>query len=1035
MENLTSDFGTNAQRQPLNERVFQLFTFYEHYLYQFYSTRPELLQATFDEQMQALYQDGFGVFHVYAPYLNSAGINAAWAIANCEPAQKRWAIEHGVPFRQEHWKEDIARAQIGYFQPTTLYTLDSIYFDSRFTRTLAPRPELIVGWRGAEIPSHTDWSDFDLIVSHLTSCRSMAKAHGAKNTEFFHPAVPSHIKELVAHIKPQYDVVFSGQWTNQHSGRNRLITQVAEAAARGEFSLGLFLSSGNDLLPPVVSRFNQGPRWGRQMYETLRSGKISLNAEIDMAKGDAGNLRLFETTAVGSFLLTEHQTNIEYYLTPGIHIDTYQSAEELVEKIRYYLLNDAKRLQMAEAAQRHIHAKFGMDMAALELIALISKHRGTETMLNTTSGLGPVNYAINSALNFLENSDADAALRILDEAKALDPKVRDFYHVRGMCLVELSRLEEAAASIESELQLFPDNSPAATLLGQIKDELKAVAPKPSTTQSIPAMADLERMANEAVTLLRSGDGVAAMRKADALAAIAPKVSGVHYLRVLCLNGVGRHEEALEAAKQELAINPTHPGARAEFDSLSKALGKRQPPKLNPEQRSYHSALDAKTMASIQNATHNYSYRGVPMIKNPFDSAIYPLLLWQVKPKTIIEIGSKSGGSALWFGDMLQNFGIDGHVYSLDIVKVSTVSHPRVTFMEANGRELEKTLEKSWLEALPRPLLVIEDADHSYETSSAVLRFFAAHLRPDEYIVIEDGIISDLSNDAHANSGPHRAIKEFIGRHPGEYDIDAEYADYFGYNFTWCTNGFLRKKRYALNPQIAKSTVREFLEDDPAPLGAESQMSVNERFQLYYALRACLPKNHRTLRFLEIGSYAGASLRLQFQAAKRDGRPFSGIAIEPGGQPQFYLTLQELNSPAPCITHLKALSHDALSQARALCQQDGVFPELIVIDGDHSYEGVRQDILDYYDLLAPGGIMVFHDFLPELNDQNREAIHFHHAGTEPGIRRACQELMEKQFGLSPLELPLLYPQDPTQTQPHLPIIPGVFSTIRAYKKQQ
>jgi len=74
----------------------------------------------------------------------------------------------------------------------------------------------------------------------------------------------------------------------------------------------------------------------------------------------------------------------------------------------------------------------------------------------------------------------------------------------------------------------------------------------------------------------------------------------------------------------------------------------------------------------------------------------------------------------------------------------------------------------------------------------VLRFFHPHLRPGEFIVTEDGIISDLVNDPDCNSGPHRALKEFLQLHPGEYDIAGEYCDFFGYNLTWCTNGWLRK---------------------------------------------------------------------------------------------------------------------------------------------------------------------------------------------------------------------------------------------------
>jgi hypothetical protein len=165
------------------------------------------------------------------------------------------------------------------------------------------------------------------------------------------------------------------------------------------------------------------------------------------------------------------------------------------------------------------------------------------------------------------------------------------------------------------------------------------------------------------------------------------------------------------------------------------------------------------------------------------------------------------------------------------------------------------------------------------------------------------------------------------------------------------------------------------------------------------------------------------------ALKRRLPRLAGYCVEPGAKPGL---LEVLRTIGPEVTHLRLLSHEAaphLAEAFA----DGNRPEFIFVDGDHSYAGVRRDILDYYPLLAPGGILAFHDWLPPLDDHNREAILAHHAGKEPGIRQACGEVLEDGHGLRPLELPLLAPSDPTQTQPHLPIIPGVFSTFRAYRK--
>lgn len=291
-----------------------------------------------------------------------------------------------------------------------------------------------------------------------------------------------------------------------------------------------------------------------------------------------------------------------------------------------------------------------------------------------------------------------------------------------------------------------------------------------------------------------------MKLVQQLLAEAPRIPGSRFLLGVCLDRVGRHEEALAAYQDELTNNPTHAQAGQRVKLLSEALARPASGKTHWQQRSWQTSLPRETLLSIQHSLHNYTYRGLPMLKNPFDCALYPLLLWKLQPRTIFEIGSKDGGSALWFGDLLESFHIDGHVYSLDIVKPKGVSHGRVTFLEANGRALGQTLDSKFLQGLPRPWLVIEDADHSYPTSSAVLGFFHPWLQPHEYIVIEDGIISDLVEGATGKSGPHLALKEFLNRHNAEYEIDADYCDFFGLNVTWCTNGFLKKLDAAVSPK-------------------------------------------------------------------------------------------------------------------------------------------------------------------------------------------------------------------------------------------
>ena len=43
-------------------------------------------------------------------------------------------------------------------------------------------------------------------------------------------------------------------------------------------------------------------------------------------------------------------------------------------------------------------------------------------------------------------------------------------------------------------------------------------------------------------------------------------------------------------------------------------------------------------------------------------------------------------------------------------------------------------------------------------------------------------------------------------------------------------------------------------------------------------------------------------------------------------------------------------------------------DLVFIDGDHSYSGVRADTISYADLVKPGGLLAFHDIVPSFADR-------------------------------------------------------------------
>lgn len=203
------------------------------------------------------------------------------------------------------------------------------------------------------------------------------------------------------------------------------------------------------------------------------------------------------------------------------------------------------------------------------------------------------------------------------------------------------------------------------------------------------------------------------------------------------------------------------------------------------------ALPAKMLSHIQAASVLHTYKGMRMAKNPFDLALYPLLLWQMKPRTIIEIGSFTGGSAIWFADQAVALGLDTQIYSFDINPVTDVTCRNVTFRGGDARRPQETFPLAWIRSLPRPLLVVEDSDHFYQTTKAVLDHFAPLMHLGEYIVIEDGEITPLGWAVKFDGGPLRAISDFLAENSARFEIDRRYCDRYGHNVTANTDGYLR----------------------------------------------------------------------------------------------------------------------------------------------------------------------------------------------------------------------------------------------------
>lgn len=223
-----------------------------------------------------------------------------------------------------------------------------------------------------------------------------------------------------------------------------------------------------------------------------------------------------------------------------------------------------------------------------------------------------------------------------------------------------------------------------------------------------------------------------------------------------------------------------------------------------EERPDTSLLPAELMPPISGGKYSTTYRGIPLLKDPFHFTVVPQLLWELRPRTIFEFGAYHGGSALWMADLMKLYDSESRVLSLDIdlTKLESLARkhrPDIEFIEGDVFDVETHFPGERLKKLPHPWLLSED---SHVNMIGVLEHFHKFMQPGDYLCIEDtnpagpqisgqGVVKKLGY-VEWGSAKLDDLKRFVQNHPGKYLVDRKYTDFYGSNVTWNTNGFLQR---------------------------------------------------------------------------------------------------------------------------------------------------------------------------------------------------------------------------------------------------
>ena len=133
---------------------------------------------------------------------------------------------------------------------------------------------------------------------------------------------------------------------------------------------------------------------------------------------------------------------------------------------------------------------------------------------------------------------------------------------------------------------------------------------------------------------------------------------------------------------------------------------------------------------------NVHWKGLRMLKDPDTQAAYQTLLWDLRPRTIIELGVYSGGSLVWFRDMTRAMGIDCRVVGIDLdlgnLRIPASEMHNITVRAGDCRQPSVLAE---LTEVSHPILFIDDA---HCDSFNVMKWCVDHLLLNgDYYVVED----------------------------------------------------------------------------------------------------------------------------------------------------------------------------------------------------------------------------------------------------------------------------------------------------------
>jgi hypothetical protein len=348
-------------------RVLVVDTCYPAFLEAHYGRMRGLDERPYAEQWQALMATFFGTADAYSHYLGELGHEAHEVVVNCEPLQRAWARERG--FKGLSSEETLLR-QVEDFRPDVVYLQNLYVLDDATMVALRGSGAFVAGQIASAAPPDKRLRMFDLLLTSFPHFVERFRTAGVAS-EYFRIGFDPRVLEHVAGTPRDHDVVFVGTLNGlRHRRGNRAIARTARVLPLEVWGHDL---RGWPPWSPLRRRYN-GEAWGLEMFRVLAGSRVVLNRHIAQARDYANNMRLYETTGVGSLLVTDAKRNLADLFEPGREVLSYRDTGELVAQARHALADEEMRRDVAAAGQARTLREHTYSVRMRELADILEDH-------------------------------------------------------------------------------------------------------------------------------------------------------------------------------------------------------------------------------------------------------------------------------------------------------------------------------------------------------------------------------------------------------------------------------------------------------------------------------------------------------------------------------------------------------------------------------------------------------------------------------------------------------------------------------------